>query len=72
MPDVQESQGLKTLHNELTADLEKIQSMVTKEYILKVSDLNVAAKKMRYPSEMVLCPILWGINLSHIYAREVR
>jgi hypothetical protein len=22
-------------------------------------------------SEMVLCPILWGINLSHIYAREV-
>jgi hypothetical protein len=24
------------------------------------------------PSEMVLCPILWGINLSHIYAREVR
>jgi hypothetical protein len=23
-------------------------------------------------SEMVLCPILWGINLSHIYAREVR
>ncbi len=25
-----------------------------------------------HPSEMVLCPILWGINLSHIYAREVR
>jgi hypothetical protein len=24
------------------------------------------------PSETVLCPILWGINLSHIYAREVR
>ncbi len=23
-------------------------------------------------SEMVLCPILWGINLLHIYAREVR
>ncbi len=23
-------------------------------------------------SEMVLCPILWGINLSHIYACEVR
>ncbi len=27
--------------------------------------------KMR-SSEMVLCPILWGRNLSHIYAREVR
>ncbi len=25
-----------------------------------------------HSSEMVLCPILWGINLSHIYAREVR
>ncbi len=25
-----------------------------------------------FASEMVLCPILWGINLSHIYAREVR
>jgi hypothetical protein len=25
-----------------------------------------------HTSEMVLCPILWGINLSHIYAREVR
>ncbi len=24
------------------------------------------------PSETVLCPILWGINLSNIYAREVR
>ncbi len=23
-------------------------------------------------SETVLCPILWGINLLHIYAREVR
>ncbi len=23
-------------------------------------------------SETVLCPISWGINLSHIYAREVR
>ena len=25
-----------------------------------------------FTSEMVLCPILWGIYLSHIYAREVR
>ncbi len=25
-----------------------------------------------HTSEMVLCPILWGIILSHIYAREVR
>jgi hypothetical protein len=48
MPEVQESQGFKTLRKELTADLEKFRSMITKEYILKVSDLNVATKKMRY------------------------
>ncbi len=46
MPEVQESRGFKTLRNELTANLEKFQSMITKEYILKVSDLNVLAKKM--------------------------
>jgi hypothetical protein len=46
MPEIQESQGFKTLSNKLSADLEKFQSMITKEYILKVSDLNVAAKKM--------------------------
>jgi hypothetical protein len=31
-----------------------------------------ALKDPKYTSEMVLCPILWGINLSHIYACEVR
>jgi hypothetical protein len=46
MPEVQESQGFKTLRNKLSADLEKFQSMITKKYILKVSNLNVAAKKM--------------------------
>ncbi len=30
------------------------------------------ADQVASPSEMVFCPILWGINLSHIYAREVR
>jgi hypothetical protein len=48
MPEVQESQGFKTLRNDLSADLEKFRSMITKEYILKVSNLNVAAKKMGY------------------------
>jgi hypothetical protein len=46
MPEVQESQGFKALHNKLTADLEKFRSMITKEYILKVSDMNVNAKRM--------------------------
>ena len=33
----------------------------------------LASRGLEEPaSETVLCPILWGINLSHIYAREVR
>jgi hypothetical protein len=47
-PEVQESQGFKALCNKLTADLEKFQSMITKEYILKVSDMSVNAKRTRY------------------------
>jgi hypothetical protein len=37
-------------------------------------ELYVKLQKLEHlpASEMVLCPILWGINLSHIYAREVR
>jgi hypothetical protein len=48
MPEEQESQGFKALRNELTADLKKFRSMITKEYVLKVSDMNVNAKRMRY------------------------
>ncbi len=35
-----------------------------------VLNANLIAEAMS--SETVLCPILWGINLPHIYAREVR
>jgi hypothetical protein len=45
MLELQESQGFKALRNKLTADLEKFQSMITKEYVLKVSDMNVNAKR---------------------------
>ncbi len=48
MLEVQESQGFKTLHNKLTVDLEKFHNMITKEYVLKVSNSNVAANKTRY------------------------
>ncbi len=45
MPEVQESQGFKTLRSNLTADLEKFRVMITTEYVLKANDLNVEAKK---------------------------
>ncbi len=48
MPEVQESQGFKTLRSNLTADLEKFRVMITAEYVLKANDLNVEAKKTQY------------------------
>jgi hypothetical protein len=48
MPKVQESQGFKALRNELATDLEKFHSMITKEYVLMVSDMNVNAKRTQY------------------------
>ncbi len=48
MPEVQESQGFKTLHSNLTADLEKFRMMITTEYVLKANNLNVEAEKTRY------------------------
>jgi hypothetical protein len=48
MPEVQESQGFKALHNVLTAELEKFCEKITQEYDLKANDLNVNAKRGRY------------------------
>ncbi len=48
MPEVEESQGLKALHNVLTVELEKFRAMITQEYVLKANDLNVNAKQGRY------------------------
>ncbi len=58
-PEVQESQGFKALRNKLTADLEKFQSMITKEYILKVSDMSVNAKRMQYHT--AICKWMQGL-----------
>jgi hypothetical protein len=59
MLEVQESQGFKALRNKLIADLEKFQSMITKEYVLKVSNMNVNAKRMRYHT--AICKWMQGL-----------
>jgi hypothetical protein len=59
MLEVQESQGFKALRNKLIADLEKFRSMITKEYVLKVSDMNVNAKRMRYHT--AICKWMQGL-----------
>ena len=51
------------------------QFMKTLSKINSEKESHFSQSKPRRPyntSEMVLCPILCGINLSHIYAREVR
>jgi hypothetical protein len=48
MPEVQESQGFKALHNDIATELEKFCAMITQEYILKANNLNVNAKQGRY------------------------
>jgi hypothetical protein len=41
-------------------------------HMAQASEHRIPVTHVNYSSETVLCPILWGINLSHIYAREVR
>ncbi len=45
MPEVQESQGFKTLRSDLAADLELFRDRITKEYILEANDMNVETKR---------------------------
>jgi len=44
MPEVQESQGFKTLRSDLTAELESFRARITRDYVLKANDMNVEAK----------------------------
>ena len=59
MPEVQESQGFKTLRSELTADLEKIRAHITKKYVLKANDMNVEAKRTRF--HFAICKWMRGL-----------
>ncbi len=64
MPEVQESQGFKTLHSNLAADLEKILAHIMKEYVLKANDMNVEAKSTRY--HFAICKCIRGLVAAFI------
>jgi hypothetical protein len=70
MPEVQESQGFKTLRSNLTADLEKFPAMITTEYVLKANDLNVEAKKIRYFT--AVCKWIRGLAQVFIAQKNIR
>jgi hypothetical protein len=64
MKEVQESQGFKTQHSDLAADLEKFCAHITKEYVLKTNNMNVEAKKTRY--HFAICKWMHGLAAAFI------
>ena len=70
MPEVQESQGFKTLRSALTADLEAFRAKITKEYVLKATDMNVEAKRTRY--HFAICKWMRGLAATFIAQSGVK
>ena len=64
MPEVQESQGFKTLRSDLTADLEAFRAKITKDYVLKANDMNVEAKRTRF--HHAICKWMRGLAAAFI------
>ena len=64
MPEVQESQGFKTLRGDLTAELENFRVKITKDYVLKANDLNVEAKRTRF--HFAICKWMRGLAAAFI------
>jgi hypothetical protein len=69
MPEVKESQGFKTLCNNLTADLEKMYAMILQDYVLKANDMNIEAKRERYCA--AICKWIGGLAQAFIVQQDV-
>ncbi len=63
-PEVQESQGFKTLRSNLTADLEIFHMNITNEYVLKANDMNVEAKRTQF--HFAICKWMRGLAAAFI------
>jgi hypothetical protein len=66
MPEVQESQGFKTLRNNPTADLKRFCIMITQSYALKANNMNVKAKRARFYA--AICK--WIRGLAHAFIAQ--
>jgi hypothetical protein len=64
MPELQESQGFKTLRKNLAMDLEKNSAMIMQNYVLKVDTMNVKAKRERYHA--AICNWICGLTQAFI------
>ena len=64
LPEVEQSKGFKALHNDFTTDLEEFRKSIMQNYILKVNNLNVAAKKHQFHT--AICKLLRGLATIYI------
>ncbi len=70
MPEVQESQGFKTLRGDLTAELESFRAKITRDYVLKANDMNVEAKRTRF--HFAVCKWMRGLAAAFIAQAGVK
>jgi hypothetical protein len=70
MPEVQESQGFKTLRSDLTAELESFRARITRDYVLKANDMNVEAKRTRF--HFAVCKWMRGLAAAFIAQAGVK
>ena len=64
LPEVEQSKGFKALRNDFTIDLEKFCKSIIQNYIFKVNNLNVEAKKNQ--SHIAICKLLRGLATIYI------
>jgi hypothetical protein len=69
IPKVQENQGFKALRNNLTVDLEKNCAMIMQNYVLKVNNMNVEAKRERYRA--AICKWIHGLAQTFITQHSI-
>jgi hypothetical protein len=64
LPEVEQKEGFKALRNDFTIDLEKFRKSIMQDYIFKVNDLNVKAKKHQF--HIAICKLLRGLATIYI------
>jgi hypothetical protein len=64
LPEVEQSKGFKAQCNDFTIDLEKFHKSIMQNYIFKVNDLNIEAKKNQF--HIAICKLLRGLTTIYI------
>jgi hypothetical protein len=70
LPEVEQSEGFKALHNNFTFDLEKFRMSIMQKYVFPVNNLNVKAKKHQF--YIAFCKLLHGLATIYIAQCGIR